>query len=79
MTGETASPHPRQDGGSMKNVRQFKAWVGFCDGRPLPEKDPSFYDGARHIKIFPSKKVAKRCFADVREYILIPLPVRRKK
>lgn len=54
-----------------KAVSPRVLWVGFLDGEPHVQVDPTTMGGARTLTCYVSKAAAKRAYADVRAVRLV--------
>lgn len=65
----------------MSGNKKFRAWVGFCDGKPhFGYSSDTYRDGAPFdaLTIFKSRTEARYRFQDVRRCEVSIKPVRRK-
>ncbi len=46
-----------------------RVYIGFVDGKPLREPYDPY--GVRMIPVFTSRRAARKCFQDVRTFILV--------
>ena len=51
-------------------MKARKIYIGFVEGRPFHEPFPPY--GVKIIAAFTSRRAARKCFQDVREFVLVP-------
>jgi hypothetical protein len=61
-----------------KSVKPFKAWIGFSDGKPHLYSS-EYYCYTKHGDFFVSKKAAKVCYEDARQFLITPISKKERK